>query len=142
MIAPAISVQSRRMARSVDERWSGMWRSPRMLRIRTSPRRDNERERRSFPRAAQFIVARAAPRRDWNSRRAGRLIHGEKHHGSRRSRMKSAAYRIVPFEDGWGVAHDGKTTGPYETKEAAFEAAVLPASNAIKLGYAVSNAAS
>jgi LDH2 family malate/lactate/ureidoglycolate dehydrogenase len=52
--------------------------------------------------------------------------------------MKSAAYRIVPFEDGWGVAHDGKTTGPYETKEAAFEAAVLPASNAIKLGYAVS----
>jgi hypothetical protein len=52
--------------------------------------------------------------------------------------MKSAAYRIVPFEDGWGIAHDGQTTGPYETKEAAFEAAVLPASNSIKLGYAVS----
>ena len=52
--------------------------------------------------------------------------------------MKSAAYRIVPFEDGWGVAHDGKTAGPYETKEAAFEAAIPPASNSIKLGYAVS----
>jgi hypothetical protein len=52
--------------------------------------------------------------------------------------MKSAAYRIVPHQDGWGVAHDGKVTGPYETKEAAFEAAVLAASNAIKLGYAVS----
>jgi hypothetical protein len=52
--------------------------------------------------------------------------------------MKSAAYRIVPHEDGWGVEHDGKTTGPYDTKEAAFEAAIPPASNAIKLGYAVS----
>ncbi len=51
--------------------------------------------------------------------------------------MKSAAYRIVAFQDGWGVEHDGKTTGPYDTKEAAFEAAILPASNAIKLGYEV-----
>ncbi len=52
--------------------------------------------------------------------------------------MKAAAYRIVRARDGWGVEHDGKIEGSYDTKEAAFEAAVLPASNAIKLGYAVS----
>ena len=52
--------------------------------------------------------------------------------------MKSAAYRIVRQPDGWGVEHDGKVASVYDTKEAAFEAAVLPASNAIKLGYAVS----
>jgi hypothetical protein len=52
--------------------------------------------------------------------------------------MKSAAFRIVPAPDGWGVEHDGKIEGSYDTKEAAFEAALLPASNAIKLGYAVS----
>ena len=38
----------------------------------------------------------------------------------------------------WGVEHDGQMTGPYDTKEAAFEAAIGPASNAIKQGYAVS----
>lgn len=52
--------------------------------------------------------------------------------------MKSAAYRIVPYQDGWGVEHDGRITGPYVTKEAAFEATTGPASNAIKLGYEVS----
>jgi hypothetical protein len=52
--------------------------------------------------------------------------------------MKSAAYRIVHSRDGWGVEHDGKVEGSYDTKEAAFEAAVGPASNAIKLGYEVS----
>ena len=36
--------------------------------------------------------------------------------------MGSAIYRIVPYQDGWGVAHDGSTTGPYVNKEAAFEA--------------------
>ena len=30
--------------------------------------------------------------------------------------MGSAVYRIVPFEGGWGVAHDGSTAGPYATK--------------------------
>jgi Uncharacterized protein conserved in bacteria (DUF2188) len=52
--------------------------------------------------------------------------------------MKSAAYRIVPYQDGWGVEHDRRIAGPYETKEAAFEAASGPASNAVKLGYKVS----
>lgn len=52
--------------------------------------------------------------------------------------MKSAAYRIVHSRDGWGVEHDGKVEGSYDTKEAAFEAAVGPASNEIKLRYAVS----
>jgi uncharacterized protein DUF2188 len=52
--------------------------------------------------------------------------------------MKSAAYRIVQSRGGWGVEHDGKLEGAYDTKEAAFEAAVGPASNAIKLGYEVS----
>jgi len=52
--------------------------------------------------------------------------------------MKSAAYRIIPSQDGWGVEHDGKIAGAYDTKGAAFEAAIGPASNAIKLGYAVS----
>jgi hypothetical protein len=52
--------------------------------------------------------------------------------------MKSAAYRIVHSQGGWGVEHDGRIEGAYDTKEAAFEAAVGPASNAIKLGYEVS----
>ena len=52
--------------------------------------------------------------------------------------MKSADYRIGHHPDGWGVEHDGKVTGTYDTREAAFEATLGPASNAIKLGYAVS----
>jgi hypothetical protein len=52
--------------------------------------------------------------------------------------MKSAAYRIGQDSDGWGVEHDGRVTGTYATRQAAFEATVGPASNAIKLGYEVS----
>lgn len=51
--------------------------------------------------------------------------------------MASAAFRIVPHKSGWGVEHDASVTGPYLTKEAAFEAAVGPASNAIKQGLDV-----
>jgi hypothetical protein len=51
--------------------------------------------------------------------------------------MGRANYDIVRHHDGWGVAHEGEVTGGYVTKEAAFEAAVLPASNAIKQGHAV-----
>ena len=43
------------------------------------------------------------------------------------SAMSSAVYRIVPYQEGWGVAHDGSTTGPYATKEAAFEATAAAA---------------
>jgi len=51
--------------------------------------------------------------------------------------MGTAAYRITSYQDGWGVEHDGSTKGPYETKEAAFEATVMAASNALREGHAV-----
>ena len=51
--------------------------------------------------------------------------------------MGQATYKILPYETGWGVTHDGSTVGPYETKEAAFEATVAAASMAMKEGHAV-----
>jgi len=51
--------------------------------------------------------------------------------------MGRAIYRIVPHRGGWGVDHNGSIAGPYASKEAALEAAVGPAMNAIKLGDAV-----
>ena len=51
--------------------------------------------------------------------------------------MGLAAYRIAPYQGGWGVAHDGDTVGPYETKEAAFEATVAAASMAMREGHAI-----
>jgi hypothetical protein len=51
--------------------------------------------------------------------------------------MGQAVYKIVETKDGWGVSHQGKVSSSYMTKEAAFEAAVGPASNAIKKGDAV-----
>jgi len=51
--------------------------------------------------------------------------------------MAEAVYKVVPNNGGWGVLHDGEVSGDYITKEAAFEAAVGPASNAIKKGQAV-----
>jgi hypothetical protein len=48
-----------------------------------------------------------------------------------------AAYKVVPNRGGWGIDHDGRVLGRYATREAAFEAAVMPASNAIKEGLAV-----
>jgi len=51
--------------------------------------------------------------------------------------MGQATYRIEPFETGWGVTHDGSTVGPYETKEAAYEATVAAASMALREGHAV-----
>jgi hypothetical protein len=32
-------------------------------------------------------------------------------------------YEIVPHPEGWAVKHNGELNGPYETKQAAFEAA-------------------
>lgn len=51
--------------------------------------------------------------------------------------MGFAAYKIMPYETGWGVAHDGTIGGPYATKEAAFEAAAAAASIAMREGNAV-----
>jgi uncharacterized protein DUF2188 len=51
--------------------------------------------------------------------------------------LAKAVYRIVPHQDQWGVSHDGETTGPYVTREAAFEAAVAAGSVALKQGLAV-----
>jgi hypothetical protein len=51
--------------------------------------------------------------------------------------MGYAIYKIVPYQEGWGVVHDGSTTGPYATKEAAFEASASAASIAMREGHAV-----
>ena len=51
--------------------------------------------------------------------------------------MGIAAYKIEPYQTGWGVTHDGKTVGPYETKEAAYEASVAAASMALREGHAI-----
>ena len=51
--------------------------------------------------------------------------------------MGQAIYKIVSYEGGWGVAHDGATAGPYATKEAAFEATAAAASIAMHDGHAI-----
>lgn len=51
--------------------------------------------------------------------------------------MGTAAYRIDRYQTGWGVNHDGKTVGPYETLEAAYEATVAAASMALREGHAI-----
>lgn len=51
--------------------------------------------------------------------------------------MGMAAYKIEPYETGWGVNHDGRVVGPYETKEAAYEATVAAASIAMREGHAI-----
>ena len=48
--------------------------------------------------------------------------------------MPRTTYKVVPYEDGWGMECDGAVAGPYLTKEAAFEAAAGSISNAIKEG--------
>ena len=51
--------------------------------------------------------------------------------------MGLAVYRIAPYETGWGVTHDGKTVGPYETREAAYEATVAAGSMALREGHSL-----
>jgi hypothetical protein len=51
--------------------------------------------------------------------------------------MGSARYQIAPHEGGWSVSHDGETVGPYETKEAAFEATAAAASIAMREGHSI-----
>jgi hypothetical protein len=52
-------------------------------------------------------------------------------------KMLRASYKIVRVDEGWGVDHDGSVAGNYVTKEAAFEAAVGAASNAVRDGMDV-----
>ena len=51
--------------------------------------------------------------------------------------MGLAEYMIVSRPDGWTVLHDGTAQNDYNTKEAAFEAAVAAASLAIRQGHEV-----
>jgi hypothetical protein len=55
--------------------------------------------------------------------------------------MGLASYEIIGNDADWRVRHDGKAENVYETKEAAFEAAVIAASLALRQGHAVSIAA-
>jgi phosphotransferase system HPr-like phosphotransfer protein len=56
---------------------------------------------------------------------------------SKEETMGLAEYMIVSKAQGWTVLHDGQTEHDYETKEAAFEAAVAAASLAIRQGHEV-----
>ena len=51
--------------------------------------------------------------------------------------MAEARYAVVGKNGQWAIDHDGAHEGEYSTKEAAFEAAVAAASNAIKQGHSV-----
>jgi hypothetical protein len=51
--------------------------------------------------------------------------------------MGLAQYSIVSFETFWTVLHDGTLEGHFETKEAAFDAAVTAASLAMREGHEV-----
>jgi hypothetical protein len=51
--------------------------------------------------------------------------------------MSEARYSVMGNSGRWSIEHDGRCEGNYATKEAAFEAAVAAASNAIKDGHSV-----
>jgi hypothetical protein len=51
--------------------------------------------------------------------------------------MGLATYDIIGNDAEWRVRHDGRTENVYETKEAAFEAAVAAASLALRQGHEV-----
>jgi hypothetical protein len=51
--------------------------------------------------------------------------------------MGLASYEIVGDAGEWRVSHDGKAENVYQTKESAFEAAVMAASLALRQGHEV-----
>lgn len=51
--------------------------------------------------------------------------------------MSNETYQVVRQGKSWAVDHDGRLEGDYATKEAAFEAIVAAASNAIKDGNGI-----
>ena len=50
---------------------------------------------------------------------------------------EQAIYEIIGTAGDWHVRHDGQAANVYETKEAAFEAAVAAASLALRQGHEV-----
>ncbi len=52
--------------------------------------------------------------------------------------MGLASYRIFGIVGAWHVDHDGKAQNTYDTKEAAFEAAVAATVLALRQGHEVS----
>jgi hypothetical protein len=62
---------------------------------------------------------------------------GNKHALNGVMKMGLAAYEIVGSPGEWRVSHDGKAENVYETKEAAFEAAMAAASLALRQGHEV-----
>jgi hypothetical protein len=50
---------------------------------------------------------------------------------------QSDTFEIVPHPEGWAVRHNREVTGPYETKQAAFEAAASFAEREIADGRGV-----
>lgn len=51
--------------------------------------------------------------------------------------MGLATYAVIETGSLWGVLHDSDVEGKFETKEAAFEAAVVAASLAVRQGHEV-----
>jgi hypothetical protein len=51
--------------------------------------------------------------------------------------MGLADYKVVANGKTWSVLHDGRAENAYDTKEAAFEAAVAAASLAIREGHEI-----
>jgi len=51
--------------------------------------------------------------------------------------MGLASYEIFGHAGEWRIRHDGKSQSAYETKEAAFEAAMAAASLALRQGHEV-----
>ena len=46
--------------------------------------------------------------------------------------MRNAVYEITSTDEGWAIQHDGDFSGPYDTADAAFEAAFASASFALQ----------
>ena len=51
--------------------------------------------------------------------------------------MGSANYKVFGQPGEWHVEHDGKVANTYQTKEAAFEAAAVAASMALRQGHGI-----
>jgi hypothetical protein len=49
--------------------------------------------------------------------------------------MGRASYAVIEYGERWAILHDGSMEGDYDTKEAAFEAALAAASLAVREGH-------